>query len=185
MASSFYKSIIELDPQYVRYFPLIREAIISPAGRSGGTERYLLYRNSCLVKDMSEPNCTIACADHASIYQSANVLMSCLVAPYVVTNLSRHDDSWYSEANDIGIDAYFISHSNYSSNIIRCFGSACGNSEECKACDWKIDANNIISGIQDFGRCFAALCSEEPSTINPDIGGIGVSEQPSQRGLQN
>ena len=144
---------------------------------------YVLYPGGCTTENSVGDNCTTACGDSSRIFSSPATFHNCMVAPYIIANLSGADPASVAIAHDFGIFSNSVSFQDLSTIIPTCFASYCDSSGLClqqvSTLAGSCSTNDLVSTDGSLNgaavsNCMLKMCSTLPLEVDSDLGGIGV-----------
>ncbi len=144
-----------------------------------------LLTGSCFTNNGSYhgPNCTSACADPATMFNSSFTFFNCLTlgAATVLSeagDISITDDSVAVAGDHLGFDGLeTFDGKQILEDTLMCVKASCQD-YSLGACDMNINLLNISSSVDpvtDLYNGLQSYCSGAASIVNSDIAGPGVS----------
>lgn len=133
-----------------------------------------LYSNGCMIGGGTW-NCTEACQDVNQIFSSIYTLQNCLEYPQISSLVANGSLTQAARATALkaGIDesSYNVSGTVYDT-INGCLRGWCAQNSPCKESDI---AEYCYHDAYGKMFCFMSPCDGIVVSVNPDIGGVGVS----------
>ena len=147
-----------------------------------------LYTSGCNQTD-GVANCTAACSDQSQAFETLETLRNCVLYDGIANLYATVNDTfavtWIDNDTNIA-DEFSIQKSRLDSNLSQsinstlrnCFLELCNGSPDCASYATGTELPAIVelntNGFADSGNMLCEYFAQ-PSPLNPDIGGIGVS----------